>query len=164
MMSSIGTDACGWSEANMVKSVLVFMKENMTADEAKILKDLKDPKGKITVMQVCADVEDRCMNALLVPEGKTERGKEKPFVTGFASRLTELGKGIGGSAKKLKREAAVLGGGREEEEEDEEGAASNSKPSVGGFAKSVANFFKAAPKEGNKEKFRRHYMRLFVSS
>lgn len=104
LMSSIGTQ-CGWSEANKVKAVLVFMKENTTVDEFKILKDFKDVKGKKTDMQVCADVEDKCMAALLALEGRNEKGKEKAFVTGVASRLADVGKGIGGpDKKKLKRE------------------------------------------------------------
>ena len=59
LMLSIGTDACGWAEGNKVKAVLSFMKQTMTDEEFKVLRDLKEDKTKKTVKQVCADVEAR---------------------------------------------------------------------------------------------------------
>ena len=134
-----------------MKAVLVFMKENTTVDEFKILKDFKDVKGKKIAMQVCADVEDKCMAALLALEGRNEKGNEKAFVTGVASRLADVGKGIGGpDKKKLKREASGGGEAREQEEEKKEearagvrgGGGSKTNSSVGGLVSSVTNFFK----------------------
>ena len=81
-MQSIGTDACGWAEGNKVKAVLSFMKQTMTDEEFKVLRDLKEDKTKKTVKQVCADVEARCMSDMLQLEGKSKKGRQTAAVTG----------------------------------------------------------------------------------
>jgi hypothetical protein len=97
-MGSILTDTFNYQEKPKVKLTLIYVNDVITADE---MKDLKEQtKNATKLMQICQNVEDRCMikmdaaeveEGIYVPKAGVVR-KLKTFFLGFAQRIIQLNK------------------------------------------------------------------------
>ena len=88
-MDSLGDNDYGYADGNKIKTVLHYMRIHLTADEYSTLKAWKGDSLK----QVCVNVQERCMAAVLGLEGRgdEEKSKAKPKVLGFCNRLSKAG-------------------------------------------------------------------------
>ncbi len=94
-MRSLGSHDCGYVEGNKVKSVLKYMKTHMGPDDFNKLDNWTEATNA-TLLQLCIDVQTKCMADLLKREEKAT-SRAKPYVIGFAHRLQALGWGVNGA-------------------------------------------------------------------
>jgi hypothetical protein len=110
-MGSILSSGFNYADPTKVKLTLSYVSKEMNAAE---LKDLREQtKDSAELMQICQDVQDRCMKKMhnaevelkiYVPKEGVKR-KAKPNFLGFAKRIVDLNK------KEKEKEEGGLGAG-----------------------------------------------------